>query len=233
MPSRWAPSRRVVSKTWKSVRGAHGMGFSRCGGDSARQRKRPPGYGRSARSRGADCALADDDRAGGVHRVHESTRRATVAARGGGNAATTAHRGWYPVPVIPVDWTPVHRADGELVGYLVPDGAPGLVLPVTLVGAALGPPQRAVAPRARCSRSRGLVGARPALVVPAAGRAADRRAAGRRRRRRAGSGDPSSWWRSPRTSCRVRPEWAAPRRAHRVRRACPSRSAGCCRALSR
>jgi hypothetical protein len=25
------------------------------------------------------------------------------------------------------------------VGYLVPDGAPGLVLPVTLVGAALGP----------------------------------------------------------------------------------------------
>jgi hypothetical protein len=43
--------------------------------------------------------------------------------------------------VIPPGWVPVQRADGEHVGYLVPDGPPGLVLPVTLVGAALGPPQ--------------------------------------------------------------------------------------------
>ena len=43
--------------------------------------------------------------------------------------------------MIPSGWAPVHRADGEHVGYLVPDGPPGLVLPVTLVGAALGPAQ--------------------------------------------------------------------------------------------
>ena len=43
-------------------------------------------------------------------------------------------------PVIPPGWQPVHRpADGEHVGYLVPDGAPGLVLPVSLIGCALGP----------------------------------------------------------------------------------------------
>ncbi|TFV89081.1 hypothetical protein [Blastococcus sp. CT_GayMR16] len=42
--------------------------------------------------------------------------------------------------MIASDWTPVHRADGEHVGYLVPDGAPDLVLPMTLVGSPLGPP---------------------------------------------------------------------------------------------
>lgn len=30
-------------------------------------------------------------------------------------------------PVIPTDWTPVHRADGELVGWLATDGAPRLL----------------------------------------------------------------------------------------------------------
>jgi hypothetical protein len=143
-----------------------------------------------------------------VHRVHESTRDATVAPPGSGNAATTGHRGWYPVPVIPLAWTPVHRADGELVGYLVPDGSPGLVLPVTLVGAALGPPQEPSAARVLLA-ARGLSAldrrwwcrlptVLPAGVLPAADPAAD-------------------WgWRpvvlvevSP-ASCRVRPEWAAP-----------------------
>jgi hypothetical protein len=33
----------------------------------------------------------------------------------------------------------VHRADGEHVGYLASDGVPGMVFPVTLVGAAMGP----------------------------------------------------------------------------------------------
>ena len=42
--------------------------------------------------------------------------------------------------MIPRAWQPVHRpADGEHVGYLVPDGAPDLVLPVSLIGCALGP----------------------------------------------------------------------------------------------
>jgi hypothetical protein len=39
--------------------------------------------------------------------------------------------------VIPSDWTPVHRADGEQVGWLAPDGGPGLVQPLLLTGAAL------------------------------------------------------------------------------------------------
>jgi hypothetical protein len=44
--------------------------------------------------------------------------------------------------VIPTGWHPVHRpADGEHVGYLVPDGSPDRVVPVTLVGSALGPAQ--------------------------------------------------------------------------------------------
>jgi hypothetical protein len=54
--------------------------------------------------------------------------------------ATDERDGWYPTPVIPPNWQPVHRVtDGEHVGYLVPDGAPGLVLPVSLIGCALGP----------------------------------------------------------------------------------------------
>lgn len=39
--------------------------------------------------------------------------------------------------MIPVEWQPHHRPDdGELVGYLVPDGA--LAVPTTLIGTALG-----------------------------------------------------------------------------------------------
>jgi hypothetical protein len=41
--------------------------------------------------------------------------------------------------VIPTNWTPVHRADGEHVGYLAPDGAPRRVHPLLLTGSALGP----------------------------------------------------------------------------------------------
>ncbi|MGY1602968.1 hypothetical protein [Geodermatophilus sp. SYSU D00815] len=42
--------------------------------------------------------------------------------------------------MIPTSWTPVHRpSDGEHVGYLAPDGAPGLVVPTALTGAPLGP----------------------------------------------------------------------------------------------
>jgi hypothetical protein len=41
--------------------------------------------------------------------------------------------------VIPSDWTPVHRLDGELVGYLAPVGGPDRVHPLLLTGSALGP----------------------------------------------------------------------------------------------
>jgi len=45
----------------------------------------------------------------------------------------------YLSAVIPTSWTPVHRpSDAELVGYLAPDGAPGLVVPTTLIGLPLG-----------------------------------------------------------------------------------------------
>jgi hypothetical protein len=44
--------------------------------------------------------------------------------------------------VIPTGWQPVHRPpDGEHVGYLAPDGSPERVVPLTLVGSALGPAQ--------------------------------------------------------------------------------------------
>jgi hypothetical protein len=48
----------------------------------------------------------------------------------------------YSSAVIPTAWTPVHRpSDAEHVGYLVPDGADGHVVPTSLVGLPLGPAQ--------------------------------------------------------------------------------------------
>ena len=49
-------------------------------------------------------------------------------------------------PVIPTDWTPVHRADGELVGWLADDGRPR---------GALGPPRRALL--TAMSRTRSII----------------------------------------------------------------------------
>jgi hypothetical protein len=44
--------------------------------------------------------------------------------------------------VIPTSWTPVTRpSDAEHVGYLVPAGADGAVVPTSLVGVPLGPAQ--------------------------------------------------------------------------------------------
>src|SRR3954471_5015612 len=63
-----------------------------------------------------------------------------MSAAGAVIRATARTASWYAVPVIPSGWEPVHRpVDGELVGYLAPDCTEGLVLPLTLVGAALGP----------------------------------------------------------------------------------------------
>ncbi len=39
--------------------------------------------------------------------------------------------------MIPADWQPYHRDDGELIGYLVADES-GLVVPVNLVGHPIG-----------------------------------------------------------------------------------------------
>jgi hypothetical protein len=102
----------------------------------------------------------------------------------------------------------VHRADGEHVGYLVPDGAPGLVFPVTLVGVAIGP---SLEPSAATEllRTRGLAALDrrwwcrlPAVLPPGVLAAADPR--------------PEWEWRpvvlvevSP-AGCRVRLEMASP-----------------------
>jgi hypothetical protein len=44
--------------------------------------------------------------------------------------------------VIPTCWTPVHRpSDAEHVGYLVPDGVDGHVVPTSLIGVPLGASQ--------------------------------------------------------------------------------------------
>ena len=111
--------------------------------------------------------------------------------------------------MIPTGWRPVRRsADGELVGYLVPDGSPGLVLPVTLLGSALGPAHdRPTATALVESQGLAALDRRwwcrlPATLAPGV----------------LPAGEPVEGWEwrpvvlvevSP-TQCRVRPEWAAP-----------------------
>jgi hypothetical protein len=108
----------------------------------------------------------------------------------------------------------VHRADGEHVGYLVPDGAPGLVLPVTLVGCALGPAGDA-ATATVLLRARGLTALDrrwwcrlpdelPAGVLPAGEPAAD------------WSWQPVVLVEVSPTGATVRPEFAAPGDAGRA-----------------
>lgn len=110
--------------------------------------------------------------------------------------------------VTPPEWTPVRRADGELVGWLAPDGAPGRLVPLLLTGAPLAdarPAEEAVA----LLRERGLAAldrrwwarlpAEPLQgTVPAH--------------------DPQADWtwqavvlvESSPTGCTIRPEWPAP-----------------------
>ena len=102
----------------------------------------------------------------------------------------------------------MHRADGEHVGYLVADGPPDLVLPVTLVGAARGPAQdRASATVALTARGLSALDRRwwCRLPSPLPGGVL-------------AAGDPAAEWEwrpvvlvevSP-AGCRVRPELAAP-----------------------
>lgn len=54
---------------------------------------------------------------------------ATSKSRG---APRTALAG--SAPVIPTDWTPVHRADGEQVGWIAADGRPRLLTGALLAG---------------------------------------------------------------------------------------------------
>src|SRR3954471_17345591 len=132
-----------------------------------------------------------------------------MSAAGAVIRATARTVPWYAVPVIPSGWEPVHRpVDGELVGYLAPDCVPGLVLPLTLVGAALGPPHdRASATRLLVSRGLAALDRRwwcrlPATLAPGL----------------LPAGEPPADWRwrpvvlvevSP-GRCRLRPEWPAP-----------------------
>ena len=51
--------------------------------------------------------------------------------------AALRRRGRRSIPVIPADWRPHQRDDGELIGYLVPDEN-DLVVPVNLVGHPIG-----------------------------------------------------------------------------------------------
>src|SRR4051812_40067909 len=137
MPSRWAPSRRVVSKTWKS----RSVGTRRSWGDgSSRQTKRPPGVREVCAQSGTDCALGDNDRAGGGHRRRVNHAGLIGSTRPAENRMSLRGCPCYPCAVIPSSWTPVPRpTDGERVGYLVPDGADGSVVPTTLVGRPLAP----------------------------------------------------------------------------------------------
>ncbi|NEK86414.1 hypothetical protein GCU60_11695 [Blastococcus saxobsidens] len=110
--------------------------------------------------------------------------------------------------MIPPDWTPVHRADGEQVGWLCADGVPGPALPLLLTGTPLtGPRPRDEA--AALLRQRGLAAldrrwwARLPEPLPAGTFAA---------------GEPGEDWtwqpvllvESSPTGCTVRPEWPAP-----------------------
>ena len=110
--------------------------------------------------------------------------------------------------VTPTDRTPVHRADGELVGWLAPDDAPGSAVPLLLTGTPLAP----AGPEAEVTallRSRGLAAldrrwwARlPAPLPPGL----------------LPAGQPDEDWswqpvvlvESSPTGCTVRPEWPAP-----------------------
>jgi hypothetical protein len=110
--------------------------------------------------------------------------------------------------VTPTDWTPVHRADGEQVGWLAPGGAPGHAQPLLLTGTP-------------------LAGSRPAGDAAALLRADGLRALDRRWWARLPSGplsgtvpagEPAEDWvwqpvvlvESSPTGCTVRPEWPAP-----------------------
>ncbi len=111
-------------------------------------------------------------------------------------------------PVTPADWTPVHRADGEQVGWVAPDGASGLVHPLLLTGAPLAAPLPAEDAGALL-RAGGL-------------RALDRRWWARlpaeplRGAVAAGAPGPDWTWQavvlveSSPTGCTVRPEWPGP-----------------------
>jgi hypothetical protein len=102
----------------------------------------------------------------------------------------------------------VHRSDGEHVGHLVLDGAPGPVFPVTIVGAAIDPAREPAAAAALLEeRGPAALERRWWCRLPAA-----------LPRGVLAAGDPpAGWGRRPVVlvevspdGCRVRPEMAAP-----------------------
>jgi hypothetical protein len=109
---------------------------------------------------------------------------------------------WFPAPVIPSTWTPVHRPeDGEHVGYLSPDGVPRLLTGATLTAPAADPHDLLLTSGLRALDRRWwcrLPAVLPDGITDAATPTAD-------------------WeWRSvvlvevSPTTCTVRPEWPAP-----------------------
>jgi hypothetical protein len=105
-------------------------------------------------------------------------------------------------PVIPTDWTPVHRADGELVGWLAPDGRPLLLTGAPLAASDVDAGTEQLRSRGRAALDRRwwarLPGGPMTGVVDA--------------------GEPDEDWtwqpvvlvESSPTGCTVRPEWPAP-----------------------
>ncbi|WP_155858825.1 hypothetical protein [Candidatus Blastococcus massiliensis] len=110
--------------------------------------------------------------------------------------------------MIPPGWTPVHRADGEQVGWLAPDGAAGRVVPRLLTGTPLADARKA-ADAAALLRAEGLA-------------ALDRRwwarLPGEPLTGVVDAGKPAEDWswqsvvlvESSPAGCTVRPEWPAP-----------------------
>lgn len=141
-----------------------------------------------------------------------ATSKARSAPAGGDRAEirpTTAPAARTLSAVIPPAWQPVRRpADGELVGYLVPDGAEDVVVPTTLLGTPLGA-------AARVDEARGLLVAEGLRAVDV--RWWCRLPGTLARGLLSGARPEADWsWRpvvvveaSP-VGCRIRPEWPAP-----------------------
>ncbi|SDE19705.1 hypothetical protein SAMN05660485_00125 [Blastococcus fimeti] len=108
----------------------------------------------------------------------------------------------------PADWTPVHRADGEQVGWLAPDGGSGRAVPLLLTGTPAAPagPREDVAALLRADGLRALdrrwwtrLPGEPLTGLVDAGR----------------PGEDWTWQpvvlvESSPAGCTVRPEWPAP-----------------------
>ncbi len=110
--------------------------------------------------------------------------------------------------VIPSDWTPVHRADGEQVGWLAHDGGPGRAVPLLLTGI----------PLADAGPREDVAALLQAGGLPALDRRWWARLPGEPMTGAVDAGRPAEDWtwqavvlvESSPAGCTVRPEWPAP-----------------------